>query len=135
MRTVMMFLTVLSFLGITGCTTTASFKLPPDTALLIKGERVTFQPLPDADGFPVLETRPYFWDAVADINYSLIQNDKIIKEGKLPSLFRIVSIFWPPYAYIYWPFGFRLNCYDLTKDFVEECLSKKNNEVAKAATN
>lgn len=45
------------------------------------------------------------------------------------------SGFWPPYAYIYWPFGFRLNCYDLTKDFVEECLPASKTAAAKVAVN
>jgi len=121
MKTITIFMAILSFLLLAGCSTSASFKLPPNTNLLIKGERVAFKPLADPGGYPVLETSPYFWDAVSDINYTLVQNDKVVKEGKLPSQFRIVSIFWPPYAYIYWPFGFRLNCYDLTKDFVEEC--------------
>lgn len=125
MKTIAMILALL-FLVLAGCSTSASFKLPPDTSLLIKGERVAFEPIADAEGYPVLTTMPYFWDALVDINYSLVQNDKVIREGKLPSQFRVVSIFWPPYAYIYWPFGFRLNCYDLTKDFVEECPPQKS---------
>ncbi len=118
-------LAALIFVSAAGCSTTASFKLPPNTDLLIKGERVTFEDKRDSEGYPVLETRPFFWDSVADIKYSLVQNDKIIKEGRLPSQFRIISIFWPPYAIVYWPFGFRLDCYDLTKDFVEECRASK----------
>jgi hypothetical protein len=114
-------LAALCLLPLAGCSTSAGFKLPPDTALLIKGERAVFEPAPGPHGYPVVETRPFFWDAVVDINYSLVKNDKIVKEGKLPAQFRVVSIFWPPYAMIYWPFGFRLECYDLTKDFVEEC--------------
>lgn len=125
MNKITMIFALLSSLLLAGCSTSASFKLPPDTSLLIKGERMVFQPQADPHGNPVLETRPYFWDAVIDIDYSLVRNDKVVKEGKLPAQFRVVSIFWPPYAVIYWPFGFRLNCYDLTKDFVEECLPLK----------
>lgn len=135
MKTITMILALLSFLVFAGCTTSASFKLPPDTTLLIKGERMTFEPKADPQGYPVLETRPYFWDAVVDIDYTLVQNDKVIREGKLPSQFRIISIFWPPYAYIYWPFGFRLNCYDLTKDFVEECLPINKKEPTNVSAN
>jgi hypothetical protein len=126
---------LLALLTLGGCSTSASFKLPPDTSLLIKGERVAFEPKPDAEGRPVLKTVPYFWDAFGDINYSLVHNDKVVREGKLPSQFRIVSIFWPPYAYIYWPFGFRLECYDLTKDFVEECPKKSGETPAKVSLN
>lgn len=135
MKTINMILVTGSLLFFVGCSTTASFKLPPNTDLLIKGERVAFEPTADAEGHPVLKTSPYFWTAAADINYSLVQNDKIIKEGKLPSQFRIISIFWPPYAFIYWPFGFRLNCYDLTKDFVEECQSSNKMGPSKASPN
>lgn len=130
-----MIVALLSVLVLAGCSTSASFKLPPNTNLLIKGERVAFRPVVDPLGYPVLETSPFFWDSVGDINYSLIQNDKVVKEGKLPSQFRIISIFWPPYAFVYWPFGFRLNCYDLTKDFVEECLSPPKPEPARGAAN
>lgn len=136
MKTIAMIVALLSFFVLSGCSTSASFKLPPETNLLIKGERVAFEPVPDAEGRPVLKTVPYFWDAFGDINYSLVQNDKVVREGKLPSQFRIVSIFWPPYAYIYWPFGFRLNCYDLTKDFVEECPTRKGGDTpAKVSSN
>ena len=135
MKPITMIVALLSVLMLAGCSTSASFKLPPNTNLLIKGERVTFRPVVDPLGYPVLETSPYFWDAIADINYSLVQNDKVVKEGKLPSQFRIISIFWPPYAYIYWPFGFRLNCYDLTKDFVEECLPPSQPAPPKVAAN
>jgi hypothetical protein len=121
MKIVNTLLVLLALLTIAGCSTSASFKLPPNTSLLIRSERVAFEPAPDPSGRPVLETTPFFWDAVMDIKYSLVKDDKIVKEGKLPSQFRVISIFWPPFAYIYWPFGFRLNCYDLTKDFIEEC--------------
>jgi hypothetical protein len=126
---------LLSLVVLAGCSTSASFKLPPNTNLMIKGERVAFKPEVDLLGYPVLETTPFFWDAVGDINYTLVQSDKVVKEGKLPSQFRIISIFWPPYAYIYWPFGFRLNCYDLTKDFVEECLPASKPAPPKVAAN
>jgi hypothetical protein len=135
MKTILLLSVLLSVLVVAGCTTSASFRLPPDTTLLIKGERMTFEAKTDPQGYPVLETRPYFWDAVVDINYTLVQNDKVIREGKLPSQFRIISIFWPPYAYIYWPFGFRLNCYDLTKDFVEECLPAIKKDLTNISAN
>jgi hypothetical protein len=117
---------------LSGCHTSASFILPPDTDLLINGERVTFESKDD-EGRPKFETRPFFWTSVIGIEYSLVQNDKIIKRDRLPSNFRIVSVFWPPYALIYWPFGFSFDCYDLSdlkKEFVEKCPThnKINNE-------
>jgi hypothetical protein len=121
MKTIMTIMAMFSFLVIAGCSTSAGFKLPPDTTLLIKGERVTFEEKVGPEGYPVLETKPYFWDSVIGIKYSLVQNEKVVKEGELPAQFRVVSIFWPPYAVIYWPFGFRMECYDLTKEFIEEC--------------
>jgi len=108
---------------LSGCHTSASFILPPDTDLMINGERVTFE-AKDDEGRPKFETRPFFWTSTIGIEYSLVQNDKVIKSDRLPSSFRIVSVFWPPYALIYWPFGFRFDCYDLSdpkKEFVEKC--------------
>ncbi len=114
---------VITLLVLSGCHTSASFILPPNTDLMINGERVTFDSKDD-EGRPQLETRPFFWTSVIGIEYSLIQNDKVIKTDRLPASFRIASIFWPPYALIYWPMGFRFDCYDLSdpaKKFVEKC--------------
>jgi hypothetical protein len=106
-----------------GCHTSASFMLPPNTSLLINGERVTFESK-DEDGRPKFETRPFFWTSIVGIEYAIVQEEKIVKKDRLPSSFRIASIFWPPYAYIYWPVGFNFDCYDLTdtkKEFIEKC--------------
>lgn len=108
---------------LSGCHTTASFMLPPDTELMINGERVAFDSK-DEDGHPRLERLPFFWTSIMGIEYRLLQDGKVLKTDKLPSEFRIASIFWPPYAYIYWPVGFRFECYDLTdpkREFVEKC--------------
>ncbi|HSQ41293.1 MAG TPA: hypothetical protein VLM37_03325 [Fibrobacteraceae bacterium] len=60
-------------------------------------------------------TRPYFWTAAGGIPYRLEKNGEVIQEGKVPAHFRVVSIFWPPYALIYWPMGFGGDRnYDLT---------------------
>lgn len=114
---------LLMLLVLSGCHASASFILPPNTDLMINGERVTFESK-DEDGNPQFEGRPFFWTSIIGVEYSLIQNNKIIKTDRLPSSFRIASIFWPPYAYIYWPVGFRFDCYDLSdpkKEFVEKC--------------
>jgi hypothetical protein len=100
-------------LVITGCHTSASFLLPPDTELIINNEKVVFKSKDD-EGRPKYERTPFFWTSIVGIEYMLIQNDKVIKKDRLPSSFRIASIFWPPYAYIYWPFGFSFDCYDLS---------------------
>lgn len=108
---------------LSGCSTSASFILPQDTALMINDERVNFESK-DEDGRPRFKTRPFFWTSIIGIEYRLIQNNKIIKEDRLPSDFRVASIFWPPYAIFYWPVGFRFDCYDLSdpqKEFLEEC--------------
>ncbi|HTF99128.1 MAG TPA: hypothetical protein VK654_00915 [Nitrospirota bacterium] len=118
-----------------GCSTTASFMLPPNTDLLINGERVHFE-AKDEDGRPKFETRPFFWTSIIGIEYAIVQDDKIVKKDRLPSSFRIASIFWPPYAYIYWPVGFRLDCYDLSdpkKEFIEKC--PKREAMEKKAAN
>jgi hypothetical protein len=115
------FLVVLS-----GCHTSASFVLPPNTDLMINGEHITFDSR-DSDGRQKFERTPFFWTSIAGIEYSLIQNDEIVKTGKLPSEFRIVSIFWPPYAFIYWPVGFLFDCYDLSnmnRQFAEKCAAR-----------
>jgi hypothetical protein len=106
-----------------GCHTSASFILPPNTDLMINGERIPFN-AQDKAGRPMLERRPFFWSSIAGIEYRLVQGNKTVKKDRLPSSFRIVSIFWPPFAYIYWPVGFSFPCYDLSdvnKEFVEKC--------------
>jgi hypothetical protein len=114
---------IIMLLVLSGCHTSASFILPPNTDLMINGERVSFGSK-DEDGRVKFERRPFFWTSIIGIEYMLLQDDKIVKKDKLPSAFRISSIFWPPYAYIYWPVGFRFKCYDLSdpkKEFIEQC--------------
>jgi hypothetical protein len=108
---------------LSGCHTSTSFMLPPNTDLMVNGERISLDSKDEA-GHVTLEKRPFFWTSIMGIEYALIQDDKIVKKAKLPSSFRIASIFWPPYAYIYWPVGFRFKCYDLSdpkKEFIEKC--------------
>ena len=116
-------LVMIMLMVFSGCYTSASFILPPNTDLLINGERVAFN-AKDEYGNLKFETRPFFWTSIVGIEYSLVQEDKIVKKDRLPSSFRIASIFWPPYAYIYWPVGFSFDCYDLSnpkKEFIEKC--------------
>lgn len=89
-----------------GCSTTGTFVIPEGTDLYIN-ERP--QPVEvEADG--KVTTRPYFWTSIGippggGIPYRLEKNGETLQQGKLRSVFRPASIFWPPYAIIYWPVG------------------------------
>ncbi|MEQ1527897.1 MAG: hypothetical protein ABL925_01170 [Methylococcales bacterium] len=103
---------------VTGCTTTGTFKVPAGSELYIykRPQAVDIK----ADG--KVTTKPYFWTAAGippdgGVPYRLEQGGKVIKEGKLRTKFRVVSIFWPPAALIYWPMGLNPNItYDLVND-------------------
>ena len=105
-------------LVVSGCSTTANFKIPEGSELYIykRPQPVTLAP----NG--AVTTAPFFWTAAGippscGIPYRLEKNGKTIKEGRLRTKFRVVSIFWPPFALIYWPMGF--NPY-ITYDLVED---------------
>ena len=103
---------------VAGCTTTGTFKVPDDTDLYIykRPEPVDIK----ADG--KVTTKPFFWTAAgvppeSGIPYRLEKNGEVVKEGRLRTKFRPVSIFWPPAALIYWPMGFNPEItYDLVND-------------------
>jgi len=98
---------------VTGCTTSGMFIVPPDTKLYIykRPEPVVIA----ADG--KVTTRPYFWTAAGGVPYTLEKDGVVIKQGKLRVKFRVVSIFWPPFADIYWPMGLNPSLtYDLVND-------------------
>jgi hypothetical protein len=103
---------------ITGCTTTGTFKVPPGTELFVykRAEPVNIK----ADGKGT--TKPFFWTAAgvppeSGIPYRLEKAGKVVKEGRLRAKFRVVSIFWPPFALIYWPMGFNP---DITYDLIDD---------------
>jgi hypothetical protein len=101
--------------GLVGCATAAHFKLPQGTEVKFMDREQTFK-----SGDVTLT--PFPWKAAGGIDYSIEKRGKVVKTGKLPAKFRIVSIFWPPiYAIIVWPMGFGYECYDLTKKDVERC--------------
>lgn len=101
-----------------GCSTTGHFVVPEGTDLYIyqRPEPVTVK----SDGS--VTTRPFFWTAMGlppggGIPYRLEKDGETLKEGRLRARFRVVSIFWPPFAAIYWPTGFNSNItYNLVED-------------------
>lgn len=98
---------------VSGCSTTGTFIVPKNTDLYVyrRSQPVTI----DQNG--KVRTKPFFWTAAGGIPYALKRNGKTIKEGKLRAKFRVVSIFWPPFAIIYWPIGFNPHItYDLVHD-------------------
>ena len=102
------FVTLLIAVLFIGCTTSAQFLLPRNTDIILKDERFAAV----LDGYADVTVRPFFWTG---IHYQLVQGNNVVREGKLDSSFRIASLFWPPYAIIYWPKGFSNDCYDMTK--------------------
>lgn len=112
---------VLMLLMVAGCTTTGHFKVPEGSNLYIykRPEPVTIK----SDG--EVTTQPFFWTAAGmppggGVPYRLEKNGETLKEGRLRAKFRPVSIFWPPFALIYWPMGLNPNItYDLINDTQE----------------
>ena len=97
------------------CTTQGTFVVPPGTQLEVYRRPVT----PDANGLVV--TKPFFWTAAGvapngGAEYRLLKNGQVVQEGRLRVKFRVVSVFWPPAAAIYWPIGLNPDItYDLVK--------------------
>lgn len=98
------------------CTTTGTFKIPEGTQLEVYRRPVTVE----AGGR--VTTSPFFWTAAGlppggGIEYRLLENGQPVKQGRLRAQFRVVSIFWPPLALIYWPMGLNPHItYDLVDD-------------------
>lgn len=101
--------------AVVGCSTQGRFVIPSGSELEVYRRPVT----PAADGTVV--TRPFFWTAAGippagGVEYRLLKDGKVIQEGRLRAKFRVVSIFWPPFAAIYWPMGLNPNItYDLVQ--------------------
>lgn len=93
---------------VSGCSTRAYFKLPENTKVAVY-QRDQLHPQ------GLVKTRPFFWSAAGGIPYKLSDTQgAVVQQGKLHARFRVASIFWPPFAIIYWPMGFGQRCYDLT---------------------
>jgi hypothetical protein len=101
------------------CTTTGRFVIPEGADLEIYRRPAAVS----ADG--QVTTKPFFWTAAGippdgGVEYRLLRNGTSVKEGRLRAKFRVVSIFWPPFALIYWPMGLNPSItYDLVRDTQE----------------
>lgn len=100
---------------ITGCSTATYVKLPADSTMKLKRGDET----PYNEG--LISRTPLSWSSAGGIPYKIEQNGEVTKEGKLSAKFRVSSIFWPPFAVLYWPMGFRYPCYDLTGETPTAC--------------
>ena len=115
--------TLLLALTLVGCSTSTYIKLPENSVLKIKrGDQVAHQ-----EG--KLVRPPLSWSSAGGIPYKIEKNGEVIQEGKMRAKFRPASIFWPPAAMIYWPIGFRQNCYDFTSGKATECTQETVNEL------
>ena len=116
MKTGVIFGAILVSMTLCGCSTHGTFRVPNGSKLYIY-ER----PAPvmvQAGG--LVTTRPFFWTACGvaphgGIPYRLEKDGQVVKQGRLRTKFRVVSIFWPPFALIYWPMGFNP---DITYDLI-----------------
>ena len=100
-----------------GCSTQGRFVIPEGSELYVYDRP---QPV-DIGANGRVVTKPFFWTAAgvpphAGIPYRLEQDGKVIDEGGLRAKFRVASIFWPPFAAIYWPMGFNP---DITYNLVD----------------
>ena len=93
---------------VSGCSTAAYFKLPENSHVEIYKREQQYSA-------GLIKTRPFAWSAAGGIPYKITDHSgSVLQEGKLRSRFRVASIFWPPFAIIYWPMGYGQRCYDLT---------------------
>lgn len=98
-----------------GCSTTTQVKLPADST-------VRFDDHVEKYSQGDIKRRPFFWNTTGGIPYKVEKDGSVLSEGEVSSRFRVVSIFWPPYALIYWPMGFAEECYDLTDATPKSCI-------------
>ncbi|AXQ27218.1 hypothetical protein D0B54_00275 [Solimonas sp. K1W22B-7] len=100
---------------LSGCSTTGHFRVPEGSKLYVY-ERP--EPV-EVSSEGTVTTSPFFWTAMGipptgGIPYRLEKDGQTVDQGKLRANFRVVSIFWPPLAAIYWPVGFNPSItYDL----------------------
>lgn len=93
-----------------GCSTSSKFVIPAGHTLKVTDRPVVV----GADG--EWKTSPFFWDTTGGAPFYLYDSSgKMVRQGKLKMQFRVASIFWPPFALIYWPMGLNKQGYDLSK--------------------
>lgn len=93
-----------------GCSTSAPFRIPEGQTLKVTDRTVVL----NNEG--VWKTSPFFWSTAGGAPYRLIDKDgNIVRQGKIKTQFRAASIFWPPFALIYWPMGLNKDGFDMTK--------------------
>lgn len=100
-------LLIVSIGALTACSTQGHFVVPEGSKLYLGGrpEPVTVE----ADG--LVTTKPFGWDAMGlpphnGISYVIEKDGKVVKQGKLRTVFRGASLFWPPvYGIIARPTG------------------------------
>ena len=115
MRIRVLILIVLLTVALPACSTRGTFVIPEETQLEVYRRPVT----PGVDG--VVVTQPFFWTAAGvppagGVEYRLLKGDEVVQSGRLRAKFRVVSIFWPPFALIYWPMGLNPSInYDLVQ--------------------
>lgn len=106
---------LLFVLATAGCSTSTWLKLPEQSTITINERSKEF-----SQG--LVKTRPFFWDRASGVPYRLSDaQGEVLAEGTLRTRFRVGSIFWPPYAVIYWPMGFAQSCYDLSNETPDKC--------------
>lgn len=115
MKQISLLLVVMVILS--ACSTSTYVKLPEGAVLKIERG----QELPHEEG--KIDRTPLSWSSAGGIPYRIEKDGAVIRKGKMRAKFRPASIFWPPFAILYWPIGFRLACNDLTGDVAAECSS------------
>lgn len=109
-------LAVVALVALTGCSTRGHFVVPEGSQLYLGG-----RPEPvkvEAGG--LVTTKPFGWGALGippdkGIPYKIEKDGKVVQQGKLRTVFRGASLFWPPvYGIIALPTGLNPNItYDL----------------------
>lgn len=106
-------------LSTVGCHTSGDFIVPEGSKLYLDNRSKPVK-IREVDGR--VRTRPFGWNAMGipphrGVSYRLEKDGETIKEGKLRAKFRASSIFWPPFAILYWPTGLNGEItYDLIHD-------------------
>jgi len=93
---------VMAVLAISGCSTRGHFVVPEGSQLYLAGRAKP--EVMQSNG--TVKTRPFGWGKIGippkrGIPYVLKQDGAVIKQGKLRTVFRGASLFWPPFVGIF----------------------------------